>query len=57
MRFLQIPLDSQGDRRDSESVADPLGGWEGGGGRRGRVGSRRRAKANTQTQMAVLCRQ
>ena len=30
------------------------GGW---GGRWGRVGSRRRAKANIQTQMAVLCRQ
>ena len=35
-------------------------GWAGGrgvGGRRGRVGSRRRVKATTQTQRAVLCLQ
>ena len=35
-------------------------GWADGrgvGGRRGWVGSQRRAKANTQKQMAVLCRQ
>ena len=34
-----------------------MGGWEGGGGRRGRVGSRRRAKATIWTQAAVLCPQ
>ena len=31
-----------------------MGGWEGGGGRRGRVGSRRRVKATIWTQAAVL---
>ena len=31
--------------------------YRGGGGRRGRVGSRRRAKATIWTQAAVLCRQ
>ena len=34
-----------------------MGGREGGGGRRGRVGSRRRAKATIWTQAAVLCPQ
>ena len=34
-----------------------MGGLEGGGGRRGRVGSRRRAKATIWTQAAVLCPQ
>ena len=34
-----------------------MGGREGGGGRRGRVGSRRWVKATTQTQRAVLCLQ
>ena len=34
-----------------------MGGKEGGGGRRGRVGSLRRVKATTQTQRAVLCLQ
>ena len=34
-----------------------MGGREGGGGRWGRVGSRRRVKATTQTQRAVLCLQ
>ena len=34
-----------------------MGGREGGRGRRGRVGSRRRAKATTQTQRAALCLQ
>ena len=34
-----------------------MGGWEGGGGRQGRVGSQMRAKATTWTQAAVLCPQ
>ena len=34
-----------------------VGRWEGGGGRRGRVGSRRQAKATIWTQAAVLCPQ
>ena len=32
-----------------------MGGWEGGGGRQGRVGSRRLAKATIWTQTAVMC--
>ena len=44
------------------SRIDSIGGeWVGGGGWVGggweRVGSHRQAKANTQTQMAVLCHQ
>ena len=34
-----------------------MGGQEGSGGRRGRVGSRRRAKATIWTQAALLCPQ
>ena len=41
------------------SRIESIGGGQagGGGGRRGRVGSRRRVKATTQTQRAVICLQ